>query len=238
MVSRLEISPKTSLNIGDPQKGHNVKVETAGDTRPKTPDPWSDIKIYGEVSFTHKVIPQATARRSPNIVVSGRVDYSIGRVLQSRVKNATEQRKRRFYSLLLLVEAKFDSSVDHAIPQLIVYLASLRQSRLQRNRKDASVYGVASDGYAFVFVKISHDGTVMLSRRFDVLLGEMKKVLACLRHILERTASKSPNSTPERNGDKDDDEADESDLPLDVDDSQFMKPPISREDGEDEGDDA
>jgi hypothetical protein len=52
------------------------------------------------------------------------------------------------------------------------------------------------------------------------------------------TASRSPNSTPERNdGDKDDDEADESDLPLDLDDSQFMKPPISPEDGEDEGDD-
>jgi hypothetical protein len=60
-----------------------------------------------------------------------------------------------------------------------------------------------------------------------------------LRHILEMTASRSPNTMLERNGgDKDDDEADESDHPLDLDDSQYMKPPISLEDGEDEGDDA
>ena len=66
-------------------------------------------------------------------------------------------------------QTEFDRSVDHALAQLIVYLASLRQSRLQRNRLHASVYGLASDGYGFIFVKISHDGTVMLSRRFDIL---------------------------------------------------------------------
>jgi hypothetical protein len=98
---------------------------------------------------------------------------------------------------------------------------------LQRKREDASVYGVASDGYAFTFVKISHDGTVMMSRRFNILEGEMKKVLACLRHILEITASRSPNSTLERNdGDKDD----ESDPSLNLDDNQFMKPPMHPED--------
>jgi len=195
------------LNNGDPQKGNHEEVEAAGDTRPKTPNPWSDIKIYGEVSFTHKVIPQVPARRSPSIIVSGHVDHGI--VVSSHpmaeFQNATEQRKRRFYSLLLLVEAKFDGSVNSAITQLIVYLASLHQSRLQRKRKNASVYGVASDGYAFTFVKISYDGTVMMSRQFNILEGEMKKVLAGLRHILDITASRSPNSRPERNdGDKDD----------------------------------
>jgi hypothetical protein len=237
MVSQPAISAKTLLNIAILQKGLNV-TKTARDARPKTPSPLHDIKIYGEVSFSHTVISRTTTLPSPNIVVGGRVDHGIGRILKSRAKNATEQRKRRFYSLLLLVEAKFHNSVDHALPQLIVYLACLRQSRLQRNRTDASVYGLASNGYVFIFVKISHDGTVMRSRRFDILEGEMKKVLGCLKFVLEMTASRSPKSTLERNGgDKDDDEVDESDPPLNLDDNKFMKLPIGGEDEEDEEDD-
>jgi len=220
-------------------KGDEVEVEAAGDTRPKTPDPWSDIKVYGEVSFTHKVISRTTTLPSPNIVVGGRVDHGIGRILKSPAKNATDQRKRRFYSLLLLVEAKFHGSVAQAIPQLIVYLAALRQSRLERNRTDTSLYGLASDGYVFVFLKISQDGTVMQSRRFNLLEGHLKKVLGCLTHVLEITASRSPKSTPERNvDDRDNDEVDESDPPLNVDDNKFMKPPLGEEDEEDEEDDA
>lgn len=215
-----------------------LDIMTADDAQPKTPNSLHDIKIYGEVSFTHTIIPRTTMLPSRNTVVSGRVDHCIGPILKSRANNATEQHKRRFYSLLLFIEAKFHNSVDNAIPQLIVYLASLRQSRLQRNRTDASVYGLASDGYVFIFVKISHDGTVMRSRRFDILEGEMKKVLGCLQYVLEMTASRSPKSTPERlDGDKDNDEVDESDHPLNLDDNKFMTPPVSGGDEEDEEDD-
>ena len=234
-VCRPEISPKSLLNIGDPQKGLNeIKNAGDGDARPKTPSPLNDIKIYGEVSFTHKVISRRTTRRlSSNIVVSGGVDHVIGRILETRVMNAVKQRKRRFYSLLILVDAKFERSASQALAQLIVYLASLHQSRLQRNRLDASVYGLVSDGYFFIFVKITHDGTVMLSRQLDALQGDMKKVLGCLKHILEITASRSPKSTLERNdGDSDDDEVDESDPQLHLDDNKFMNPPVG--DGEDD----
>ncbi|KAF8227706.1 hypothetical protein L208DRAFT_1405029, partial [Tricholoma matsutake] len=210
-----------------------LDITTADDARPKTPNPLHDIKIYGKVSFAHTIIPRPTMLPSHNIVVSGRVDHAIGRILKSRANIATEQRKRGFYSLLLLTEAKFHNSVDHAIPQLIVYRASLHQSRLQRNRTDASVYGLASDGYVFIFVKISHDGTVMRSRQFDILAGEMKKVLGCLQYVLEMTASRSPKSTPER-FDDDKNEVDESDPPLNLDDTKFMTPPVSGRDEEDE----
>ena len=80
-----------------------------------------DIKIYGEVSFTHKVISRRPS--SHNIVVSGRVDHGIGRILTSHDEDAANERKHRFYSLLLLVEAKFDSNIDKAMAELIVYLS-------------------------------------------------------------------------------------------------------------------
>ena len=101
-----------------------------------------------------------------------------------------------FYSLLLLVEAKFDQSVGHARAQLIVYLASLRRLDCSEIGLTRLFYGLATDGYVFVFVKISHDGTVMISRQFSIQEGDMKKVLGCLKYILEFTESRSPKSTP------------------------------------------
>jgi hypothetical protein len=69
---------------------------------------------------------------------------------------------------------------------------------LRAHRTDSSVYGVASDGYLFDFVTIAHDGSVKISKRFDASSRHLLEVLGCLRHILEITASMSPNSTPEK----------------------------------------
>ena len=225
MVSRPELSPKTLLNIGNPQKGNEDTADR--DARPKTPSPLNDIKIYGEVSFTHKVSPAV-----PSTVVTGRVDYGIGRVLNTRFQDAADRRRRCFYSLLLLVEAKYELNFAYALAQLVVYLGSLHQSRLQRLRPDATVYGLATDGYVFQFVKITHDGTLLQSKIFSILFGDMKKILGCLRHILEETASRSPKSAPDRNWD--DAEADESDPLMDVDDRKSMILPFVEEDEEDE----
>jgi hypothetical protein len=132
------------------------------------------------------------------------------------------------------VEAKSDGSVDQALPQLLVYLASLHQSRLQRHRSDASVYGVASDGYVFIFVTISHEGVVRLSRRFDIQQGEdMRVVLGCLKYVLEKTASMSLNSAPEQSGGQQEDGADETDdgdEPIDLYANDFMSAPNEEED--------
>ena len=88
------------------------------------------------------------------------MDYGIGRILIG------DAQKRRFQSLLVIVDAKTSRAVDEALPQLLAYLACLCQSRLQGGRCDASVYGVASDRFLFLFVKITHDGVVKISRHF------------------------------------------------------------------------
>ena len=88
----------TLLNIGNLQKGPN-EIENAGDggaRQPKTRSPLDDIKIYGEVSFTHRIISRSPTCPSSNIVVRGRVDHAIGLILNTRFKDAVD--KRRFYS--------------------------------------------------------------------------------------------------------------------------------------------
>ncbi|KIL64202.1 hypothetical protein M378DRAFT_628576 [Amanita muscaria Koide BX008] len=167
------------LNLGMFDCNGNHVDPAAEMLRQKTPAPFDDIRIYGKVAFNHEVIPSTSPQR---LSVSGRLDYGIGRTL-SRAGSAEAQRRRRFQCLLVIIEAKAEGAVGMALPQLLVYLVCLRHSRLERNRTDASVYGVSSDGLQFTFVTITHDGTVKISKQ-----GDMSRVLGWLRFILEKTS--------------------------------------------------
>jgi len=164
------------------------------------------VKIFGKVSFSHKITRPANGESVENFlgtVVNGTVDRGIGRALPYSCHDipAQGQPTRRFQSLLLFVEAK-TFNINDALPQLVVYLASIHQSRLQRNRPNATVYGTVSDGYTFIFVTITHDGVLKQSRRFEVLEGEITTVLGCLKYLIETSASISPSATPEKDGDE------------------------------------
>jgi len=135
---------------------------------------------------------------------------------------------RRFQSLLIIIEAKKYRAVDQAAAQLLTYLACLRESRIRRCRTDSSVYGVATDGYLFDFVMITHDGHVRISKRFDVP-RDMLEVLGCLRHILEKTSLMSPNSTPGKDGDAGV-AGDHTDYDMNLDNNQYSEPNIDAED--------
>ena len=153
------------------------------------PTPFDDVKIFGEMSFTHKTA-------SGQLLIKGRVDHGVGLVLSRHPR----VRRTRFESLLLAVQAKADLGPDGAVPQLAAYLASLREIRLSKNRSNASVYGVASDGYRFMFATITHDGTFQTSRTFDVAGGELGAILGCLKYLLELSGSMSPTLNPEIGG--------------------------------------
>jgi hypothetical protein len=177
------------------------------------------------VPFSHHIDPNEF---SPATTVDGRVDYDIGVVLKSRRRNTFN---RRFHSLMLVVEAKHDHNVGSAVPQLVVYLACLRQSRLHRKRSDASVYGFASDGFGFIFVTITHEGILKLSDTFDILVpGQLEVVLVCLEYVLTKTADMTPTLTPEKNsnqrsGDKTMTADGDEDEPIQLDDNDFLRQP-------------
>lgn len=207
---------------------HSAPEDHATDNRPQhTPTPWDDIKVFGEVSFSHTITRPANGKSVGSFlgtIVNGRVDHGIGRVLPSVRRGAMKRPKRRFQSLLLIVEAKTALNLDHALPQLVVYLASLHQSRLQRNRSDATVYGVVSDGYAFIFVTITHGGELKQSRRFELTQGDMLTVLGCLKYILERSASMSPNVTPEKDGGEQAEDQSDGESDMDLDSNEYVSP--------------
>jgi len=210
-----------ATNFKQSQKGNHVEGESqdTSDRRQTAPQPYSKIKVYREVTFNHEVLPrsktlQHTSARA--MTVTGCLDYSVGRVMPT-IHAGLE---RRFQCLLVIVEAKARYLVSEVLSELLVYLACLRQSRIQRHRTDASAYGVASDGYKFLFAKITHDGTVMISRQFDVQQGQTLEILRCLRYILETTAEINDNLTPEMNG-----AGDFADPAIDLYDNDYTNPP-------------
>ena len=213
---------KLSYKLLTPQKSGDTVVGTSEVSahQPSTPGPWGDIRVYGEISFNHKTLFESTSTSTPaGTIISGCVDYGIGRVLIG------DAQKLRFQSLLVIVEAKTSYGVDEALPQLLAYLACLHQSRQRRGRHDASVYGVASDGFLFRFVKITHDGVVKISRQFDVLYAEIEQILGCLRYILELTVGMSLNVTPERKSGNEMDIEDSSDESFDMGENAYTTAP-------------
>ena len=143
---------------------------------------------FCEISFTHAI------NSTPNTVIGGRVDHGVGIAFLSH--NAEFIGNRRFHSLLLCVEAKIKGNLESAYGQLVTYLACLHESRINRGKRDSSVYGAATDGLEYVFVTITHKGVLRFSRQFDATKGDLPIILGCLRYILEKAIAMSPNSFP------------------------------------------
>ena len=66
------------------------------------------------------------------------------------------------------------SELGHRVATSVYSCARLLFSHRQRRRTNAAVYGVASEEYIFVLhTDYPHDGTVLISRDFDIQLGDM-----------------------------------------------------------------
>ena len=100
-----------------------------------------------------------------------------------------------FSIALTLCHGQFNGRLYDALSQLVVYLASLRQSRVKRGRSDTSVYGIATDGLEYIFVTITHQGILKMSKKFDIRCGDLETVLGCLKYLLETAMSMTPTST-------------------------------------------
>lgn len=176
----------------------------------RTPTSWDTVKVHCDVSFNHTINRMPTT--SKKTVVGGRVDHGVGIILRSK----KSPYRFFFHSLLLCVEAKFHGRLVNAFAQLVVYLACLRQSRVNQGRSDSSVYGVATDGFSYIFTTITHDGVLKRSRLFDIMEGHLSSVLGCFKYILEITMSSSTTEKGTLNAS----EELEDDL-IDVDDSPY-----------------
>ena len=77
---------------------------------------------------------------------------------------------------------KQKENVSNAEAQLLAYLATIRQLRIQANKKNVITQGFFSDGEIYRFMYIRNNGTVMKSRHYDISLDQELKALSTLCH--------------------------------------------------------
>jgi len=65
----------------------------------------------------------------------------------------------------MCAEAKVNGKLESAYGQLVVYLASLCEARINRGKRDSSLYGIVTDDLKYVFVTITNKGASSLTSR-------------------------------------------------------------------------
>ena len=123
-----------AMSLGLPQKVNYVK-EGARETSAiwqKTSTSFNDIQIHSEVTFNHEILhsPSRNPQQTFSTVVTGHLDHVVGCIIPTKVTAIWH--RCHFQSLLVIVEAKTQCAVGTALPQLLIYLASLCQAWVQQ----------------------------------------------------------------------------------------------------------
>ncbi|KAE8442986.1 hypothetical protein EG329_002449 [Mollisiaceae sp. DMI_Dod_QoI] len=125
-------------------------------------------------------------------LISGIADWAMGYGNRA----ALEDR-----AVLLAVEAKREDLYSGAEGQLLAYLATIRQLRIQANKENVMTQGFYSDGRRYTFICIRNDGTVMRSESYDTSFKRnLKPVFNFLLGMLITAANSSPNTSPIKPG--------------------------------------
>jgi hypothetical protein len=146
------------------------------------------IKVFPEV-----VLSIQLKRESRNWHISGIVDWAMGYGDGTVLEGGT---------VLLAIESKRQALLFSAEAQLLAYVATIRQLRIQANKKNVITQGFYSDGNNYRFLCIHNNGTVMKSPQYDISLGSkfLKTVFNFLLGMITIAAESSPNTSPTKIG--------------------------------------
>jgi hypothetical protein len=161
---------------------------------PKSTSQPLPIKVFTKMSLSVRVKKGDQER-----LVSGIADWAMGYGDRTVLEDG---------AVLLAVEAKRRGNTFNAEAQLLAYLATIRQLRIQANKRNVTTQGFFSDGEIYRFMCIRNNGTVMKSRLYDISLDrrDLKLVFNFLLNMLITAAESSPNTSPTKPGPKQDKE--------------------------------
>ena len=146
------------------------------------------IKVFPKMALSVQV-----KRGGREWHISGIADWAIGYGDQVALEDGI---------VLLAVEAKQQKLLFDVEAQLLAYLATIRQLRIQANKKNVMTQGFYSDGENYRFLCIRNNGTVMKSILYEVSMHEryLKSVFNFLLGMLITAAESSPNTSPTKSG--------------------------------------
>ena len=179
------IIEQSELPINDP---HDQIAPTAPSKAPESTSQPLPIKVFPEMSLS----VQVKEKGGKKWLISGIADWAMGYGNRALLEDGT---------VLLAVEAKRKELYSGAEGQLLAYLATIRQLRIQANKENVMTQGFYSDGENYRFICIRNDGTVMRSQSYDTSFKRnLKSPFNFLLGMLTTAANSSPNTSPMKPG--------------------------------------
>jgi hypothetical protein len=170
-----------------------ILAPTTPSMAPKSTSQPLPIKVFPEMSLSVRV-----EKGGQEWSVSGIADWAIGYGDRGALEDG---------AVLLAIKAKRVENLSDAEAQLLTYLATIRQLRIQANKKNVMTQGFFSDGDSYRFICIRNNGTVMKSRQYDVYYSpDLKSVFNFLLGMLITATESSPNTSPTKPGLEQDEE--------------------------------
>jgi hypothetical protein len=147
------------------------------------------IKVFPEMSLAVRV-----KKKNNEWLVSGIADWGMGYGDRAALEEG---------AVLLAIEVKQTEKLSSAEAQLLTYLATIRQLRIQADKKNVMMQGFYSDGDIYRFICIRNNGIVMKSQLYDISLDNprhLKSVFNFLLGMVTTAAESSPNTSPIKPG--------------------------------------
>lgn len=197
----------------------------------RTPTQLTRIQLFGEMDL------QYTATTPAVVKYTGRCDYSIGLDVNHH-PFIPSFKPSGHISILLVCEAKKHNDVMAALSQLLGYLGILHAERKSAGKRiDCTTFGVATDGYKWVFAQVTHLGKVLRSPEIDIYTDGSGAVLRALLVVLRLSMKlQTPENSPVRKVEETVG-ADGNLLTLLVDDNITPRQPDAEKEGLDEDED-
>lgn len=185
------------------------------------------IKVFPEMALSVEV-----RRGNQKWKISGIADWAMGYGDRAALDDG---------AVLLAVEAKQRDFLFKAEAQLLAYLATIRQLRIQAKKKNVMAQGFFSDGEKYGFLCIRNNGTVMQSSLYDTKHRKfLKSVFNFLLSMLNTAAESSLHTSPTKPGPEQDARIENFDQEVfvevfeDTGADDISMPPPSSDEGEDE----
>lgn len=110
--------------------------------------------------------------------------------------------KDKLSTNLLVVEAKNPGGMDSCMGQVTAYMAMVHRKRKDEGKTNSVVYGVATDGLSYRFLRIDNDSVWSKSRIMEWDNREQAEIYTMFRKLIRVAALSSPSSSPIKSPDQ------------------------------------
>ncbi|KAL1862214.1 hypothetical protein Plec18167_000999 [Paecilomyces lecythidis] len=126
---------------------------------------------------------------------------SLGKTIHGKVDWCLSHgnNKSELDTTLIVLEAKKLGTAPTGLPQLIIYLAAVQDSRKQAVKPNYSVFGILSDSVTFYFAHLDSQRNLFVTKSYDWLY-EKSTIVQWIDRILRDAIHASPHTTPVRTG--------------------------------------